>query len=318
MALMKDLIARLAEMGILASPGAIRLLSSNNEPLAIVKDILAGRGELLYLEEEDVAEALRTHPEELEEEEKSEEVPIIGGVGNPSLEAASEGGEAISLTKPMIPLRGVDRYRPIASEYEDDVVVEGDVTGHSLCEGKISDFSRYFADRFNRLRDLIKTRPEMMHTLPIYKAKSRSGKVAVIGIVSRVISTDKGLSVEIEDEEDSISVYISKGSNSRLLKEVGTIIHDEVIGVLGRVKQGRAGRGPSIYPDSIIRPPLPFRHSPNLAEEEISAALVSDLHIGSKTFLEKEWKKAIDFLNGRHYETREVASRIKYLVFPGD
>ena len=52
---MKDLIASLTDMGILASPDAIYLLSNQEDPLGVVREVLAGRGELLFLEEGDVS-----------------------------------------------------------------------------------------------------------------------------------------------------------------------------------------------------------------------------------------------------------------------
>jgi len=319
---MKDLIGQLAEMGIVASPDAVYLLSQQSEPLEIVKDVLAGRGELLFLEEEHVLEAVQKRSTGGSEKNGNDgdglgEVPVIQSFSlNDHYE--SGGGETISLTKPLIPFRGVNRYRPIAAEYSDDIEFEGDITGKSLCEGKISDFSRYFHDRFSRLKEIIRTKPEMIHALPLEKARKKSSEIATIGIVSKVISTEKGLSIVIEDEDESINVFISKARNGRLFNEVGTVLHDEVIGVVGNIRPGREGRGPSLYPKSIIRPPLPYRHSPNHAAEEISAAFVSDLHVGSTTFLKEDWKRVISFLNGKNPETRDVASRIKYLVFTGD
>jgi DNA polymerase II small subunit len=44
------------------------------------------------------------------------------------------------------------------------------------------------------------------------------------------------------------------------------------------------------------------------------AAFLSDMHIGSKTFLHKEWNKFLKWLK----EKNPVAEKIKYLVIPGD
>lgn len=364
---MKELIASLIEMGILASPDALYLLSQQERPLDLVREILAGRGELLYLEEEHVNEAIESHKlnEEYERTDgkggpmdgAQERGGTSGGGGTgegqgeplfdvgqvkplfdvdqrePLFEAgqvelirniplihqiADEDGETISLTKPLIPLRGVDRYRPMAAEYSEDIEISGDITGRSWCEGKISDFLLYFSDRLKRLRTLIRTKPEMMHALPIARARGKSGEVATIGMVTKVYQSEKGLSIEIEDEEESISLFISKSKNARLLRDIGTVLNDEVIGVIGNVRPASGDHGPSMYPSAIIRPPLPFRHSRNHAMEDVSVAFVSDLHVGSNTFLKNEWKRVVSFLKGNNPETREVASRIKYLVFTGD
>lgn len=319
---MKDLIGKLADMGILASPEAVYLLSSHTDPMGIVRDILAGRGELLILEENDVNEAVTSRKEldsKVSESLETEGIPVPI-IRSSTLHGHVEqgDGETISISRPLIPFRGLDNYRPIAAEYSEDIEITGDISGKSWCEGKITDFTKYFHDRLSRLRTIIKTKPEMMHALPIDKARARTGEVATIGIVSKVNSMEKGVSIEIEDEEESLSLFISKARNSRLLNDIGTILNDEVIGVVGNVRPGRGGRGPSMYPSAIIRPPLPFRHSPNYGSEELSVAFVSDLHIGSKTFLQEEWKRVISFLNGKDPDTRNIASHIKYLVFTGD
>lgn len=326
---MKDLISSLTDMGILASPDAIYLLSNQEDPLGVVREVLAGRGELLILEESDVSQTI-----ELMQQSASFDGPDGTPEGNVPLDDIDRpeiirnvnimehyeksDGETISLTKPLIPLRGVDFYRPVAAEYQDDITIQGDITGQSWCEGKISDFSRYFHDRLKRLRDIIKTKPEMMHAIPISRAISKSGEIATIGIVTSVRAGEKGTSFEIEDEDSTLNVFISKTRDPRLIKDVGTILNDEVIGVIGNIRPGRGGRGPSLYPKSIVRPPLPFRHNPSYANQDVSVAFVSDLHIGSTTFLKTEWKRALAFFTGKNHETREVASRIKYLVFTGD
>ncbi len=407
---MEDLISKLVEMGILASPEALSILSQQGEPLDIVRDVLEGRGELLFLEEEHILEAmaLRTqsiagidvefvthdlsdvtlihdqkaiageeaiakedvkndHIGETSEEEIRNEVRVevveerkgdarkiegkddqkdimreepvvvakeevhddLEGTIREARVIINEGhGEEKHPTGPPKPnpsilhqppnkARGsLPTYRPIAAEYEEDIEILGDISGKSECQGKIGDFTRYFDNRFNRLKQLIKTRPEMMHALPIEKVFGKSGEISTIGIVTDVNPIEKGIIIEIEDDDESISIFIRK--DDRLLKEIGTIVNDEIIGVIGKVNRGRNNWRPSIYPKKILRPPLPIQHNPSFADVELSVAFVSDLHSGSNTFLKKEWKRAIDFLNGKHHQLREEASRIKYLVFPGD
>ena len=396
---MRKLITSLTDMGIIASPGALKLLQTQKNPMEMIRHLLMGRGEILYLEERDIKEVLEElqtfsgipdsantiHVEVPANTPVESPAETHAGSGKPALLASSparpdseigkggqlEPGNAVnevsgtaeeistgekeakeaketkapgrdrdeengridggSVSVPVEPVSifdtvqpaksesgsvppGVIRYRPIAAEYAEDFEIVGDITGKSLCEGKISDFSKYFQDRLSRLRAMLKRRPEMLHARSIYNAKKTMDRTATIGIVTGVSNTDHGISVEIEDEEDTINVFISR--NSPVFKDVGTIVNDEVIGVVGSVKLRK--RNAVIYPDAVFRPHLPTRHRPNFADEEVSAAFVSDLHIGSKTFLGEEWKQAMDFLSGKHPDTREIASRIKYLVLPGD
>jgi DNA polymerase II small subunit len=50
------------------------------------------------------------------------------------------------------------------------------------------------------------------------------------------------------------------------------------------------------------------------------AAFLSDIHVGSHTFLGENWKRMLRWLNGQAASKRgrDAAGRIKYLVIPGD
>ena len=54
--------------------------------------------------------------------------------------------------------------------------------------------------------------------------------------------------------------------------------------------------------------------------QEIYAAFTSDLHVGSKKFLEKNFKRFIKWLNAEigSQKQREIASKVKYLFIVGD
>jgi len=70
----------------------------------------------------------------------------------------------------------------------------------------------------------------------------------------------------------------------------------------------------------LYYPDISIQNSRHKSEEPICAAFLSDIHIGSKEFLEKQWLSFIKWVNGQmgNSRQREVAGKIKYIVIPGD
>ncbi len=56
---------------------------------------------------------------------------------------------------------------------------------------------------------------------------------------------------------------------------------------------------------------------PNRSKSEIFSILISDLHIGSKFFMEKEFQNFLEWLNGNG-DNKEIISKIKYICICGD
>ena len=143
-------------------------------------------------------------------------------------------------------------------------------------------------------------------------SRGEKAEVSVIGMVSDVRSTSNGNRLaEIEDMTGSISVLISKDKD---IFETPLLL-DEVVGVTGTVKEGGL-----LMASSIIYPDVPNTNVPRRSEEPSAAALISDVHVGSNTFLEDRWLKFIDWLNGDYEDDRShgLVSRLKYVVVAGD
>ncbi|MEM1513602.1 MAG: DNA-directed DNA polymerase II small subunit [Candidatus Thermoplasmatota archaeon] len=177
----------------------------------------------------------------------------------------------------------------------------------SSCSGKVNDFLYLFRNRFEKIKELIKKRQEMKGFLNIKRAKKVEGDVSIIGIVRDIRSAKNGFILEVEDEEESISVYVAKDISS-------SIINDEVIGIVGK-------RNKDLFiAKNIIRPEIPIEKRNNFSKEEKYVLFISDLHIGSKSFLEEEWKKFVRWLNGESgtERQRDVAKKIKYAIVSGD
>src|SRR2546422_1345058 len=84
---------------------------------------------------------------------------------------------------------------------------------------------------------------------------------------------------------------------------------DEVVGVVGTVND----RG-LVIAKSIVRRDLPTVKVFRGTRHHVRAAFMSDIHVGSRTFLEDKWCKVSSWIGGAD----EIAASIRYLVVSGD
>ncbi|MEK6810376.1 MAG: DNA-directed DNA polymerase II small subunit [Candidatus Thermoplasmatota archaeon] len=193
-----------------------------------------------------------------------------------------------------------------APEIAEDLRILKDITGRSTCEGTLADFSRYFHHRFTTLSRILRSRPEGAGAIEIARAKRLSREVKMIGIVRDVRPTKNGHRiVELEDDTDTVSVLLL--ANSSLAAD--PIVHDEVIGVVGTSNE----RGLMIA-KSILHPDLPTAKSFPRTRDRIRVAFMSDIHVGSRTFLADRWAKFRDWVTNGD----ELARSLRYLVVSGD
>ncbi len=205
-------------------------------------------------------------------------------------------------------------FKPIAKDIEPRIKIfeEFDVTGKSESSGSVNDFIDFFRDRFNRISEILRSRPG-----PTVKDIKRLKKIRptetarIIGMVSdkRMSRTGHYL-IHIEDLSDNLTVLVPK-DNQSLMAKASSILPDEVIAV-----DGRFSRGDLFIASDIIQPDIP-KKEPKTSDEDIALAMISDLHVGSNLFLEKYFRKFLDWLNGKG-ERKDLAERIKYITIAGD
>ena len=194
--------------------------------------------------------------------------------------------------------------KKIIKNEEEGIEIIKDATNKKGAGG-IEGFLNVFRDRYEKISSLIKKRHEMRNAIPI-KRISRYEDVSVIGIVRDVRSVKNGYIAEIEDEEAWFPVFIPKDVDA-------AIVNDEVIGIIGK------RRNDLLIARSIVRPEIPIKEKKK-GNKEAYIVFTSDTHIGSKSFLEKNWNKFIEWLRGRvgNERQKEVAKKVEYVVISGD
>ncbi|MDP6662394.1 MAG: metallophosphoesterase [Candidatus Thalassarchaeaceae archaeon] len=209
-----------------------------------------------------------------------------------------------------------------ARDIDAEIQVHFDITGQSTTEGRLSDIQLCFRSRLSQIRDMMLT----SRTLPRrptsnveawrnrQRHNSKDYEITIVGLVSEVRWTRTGkLRFVVEDESAQISCLLNPPSDATPLHpSLDGLMDDEIIGASGYFLSG--DRDSPFWVRDIHKPPL-GNHSKEQAGKEsaISAAFLSDIHLGSKTFLSSQWEKLI-----RWFNTDPLARTVKYFVLSGD
>lgn len=195
------------------------------------------------------------------------------------------------------------------------VVPGTDVTGNSTCEGDIEDFVEYFRNRFASLKRIIERRSDFGPSKKIKDAMTMDREVRIIGMVYEKRTTANGnlmLTVEDDggDKNSTCRVLINK--ESQYAEDV--YVCDEVIGFIGRPAKSREGGKSTMFlAEKVVKPDVPKGHAWENSDSQSTVAFLSDIHIGSYTFLDEHWKKMIKWLK----ENSEKMN-LNYIIMPGD
>ncbi len=200
----------------------------------------------------------------------------------------------------------------LAKDIEPELVIyeQSDVSDKSSCEGTVDDFVKHFNQRYSKIARILRERVNLRSAEQIKDVK-KNEDATIIGIVTDKRKSEKGYRfLEVEDPTGSITVMVPLDKPA-LLRQYETILLDEVIGVSGKMYNEL------LVASEISEPDLPLDHIRNMADVPVCVAFISDLHIGSYLFLEKEFNNFLDWLNLKG-NRRDVSERVKYLFVAGD
>lgn len=218
----------------------------------------------------------------------------------------------------IIDIKKVKGWKPKAKDYDPEINIIKDVTGNSDIEGTTSDFTKLFINRYSSLRKILKNqRRELANVIPIDRIKKSGIKdIQIIGIVKDVRTTTNGHRlIELEDETE-IATCIALKNNHEILQMANEVVPDEIVGIRGQLSKN----GDLIVIQSVIYPDISIQNERHKAEAPLYAAFLSDIHVGSKQFMENEWQAFLRWINGQigNSRQRDVAGKIKYIIIPGD
>jgi DNA polymerase II small subunit len=269
-------------------------------------DELAEKGVRVTVEAE---ELLKSKPPEHELIERiiALQKPLISKEDIESLISPPAPSQEVEVIRP-------DSFVPLAREFSADIKLNHtlDVTGKSRTKGEVDNFISYFRNRYERLSRMLRRNGTVQTDLADIR-KRLNERVRVVVIVSDKKETKKGnLLFEVEDLTGSFKVVVSQSKfNDKILDKARGVLFDDVIAITGKVLE------PYIIAEELEWPDLPVVREKKRSENDVATAYLSDIHFGSRYFLEKKLESFVEWLHGRG-EARDLAGKVKYLVIAGD
>lgn len=194
-------------------------------------------------------------------------------------------------------------------EYDFEIIQ--DTSKKSYTSGELENLISYFKSRYEKLAKILQRRPELKAFQKVSEIEESQTSLSLILMVRDIRTTKNGHKlIEFEDDTGSIPILFSN-KNEELFKEAEKLVKDEVVGILAD-KNGDLAIGNQIIDPGVTRIPQ--------KDMDFGIVFLSDVHIGSLTFLEDAFNRFIDWINCDfgNEKQREIASDVKYLVIGGD
>lgn len=321
----RDIVSELLARNCLITPECYEILEDLDDDTIDIDRLAEELKDELVITAEKLTEALGRYEdllsEGLNEQLKIDENKALVNediVLSPAKKESIVEQESEKLPTPEKKLSKLKEFSPIGKHIKAKVKILAESTGKTTVEGTIKDFSKYFRSRYKQLSAILKSRGDIGGAFRIgdlRKAKlEEHERIALIGMVTNKISLKNGgLMFEVEDPTGNITITIPSNMQEILLK-AGTLLEDQVAAFYGKIY------GDRLVLDDFVFPDIPLTRKATKLEKSISVCMTSDLHIGSKEFLEESFLKLVDFLNGRIDDPyqRTLASQVKYFIICGD
>ncbi|TET29336.1 MAG: DNA-directed DNA polymerase II small subunit [Candidatus Heimdallarchaeota archaeon] len=322
MAKKRDLVRELLDKHCLITPESYEILEDLDADVVDIDKLAEALKDEIVVTPDKLREALASFVELLSEGslEIEESIELLErkpetktSSSQPKIDSTKEDVKLI----PRIKERKTE-FKPIGKQIKTKLKVLQESSGKTTVEGSIVDFKKYFTSRYKQLFDILRRRGDVSGSIGIKdldRAKLETNeRITIIGIV-----TDKrtlkngGLLLELEDPTGRLTAAIP-AKMKELLVKAGALLQDQVAGFFGRLYEGR------FILDDFVFPDIPIAMKKTTIEEPISVCMTSDLHIGSKEFLEDSFNDLLGFLNGKVDDPYQqtLASHVKYLIINGD
>lgn len=171
----------------------------------------------------------------------------------------------------------------------------------------VDGFNALFSSRYTKMKRIMSNRPEAKMLKPISTVITVKSKdeIYVSGLVSDRRTERNIIRITLDDPSGSIETIVIDDN----LKEIASsLLMDQF--VMEKIVVGKNG---GFIVKDIILPDIPD-HVANRSKTETYALFLSDLHIGSRYFMEREFSDLIEWLSGPD----PVARKVRFVVIGGD
>ena len=194
-----------------------------------------------------------------------------------------------------------------------DFEIIQDTSKKSYTSGELENLIAYFKSRYEKLSNILQKRPDLKNFTKIADIDDSQESLTLILMVREIRTSKNGHKiVEFEDDTGTISILFTN-KNEELFAEAEKLVKDEVVGVIAnKSNDSNFAFGQQIINPGVLRIPE--------KEMDFGIVFLSDVHIGSLTFLEDAFQRFIDWINCEYgsEEQRRVAEDVKYLIIGGD
>ena len=190
---------------------------------------------------------------------------------------------------------------------QSDLKVLSDPTEKITSGEGVKGYNALFSSRFNKLKRIISERPEskMLKSISVVKSTKLENDVFVCGLVTARSAERNITKLVLEDPSGSFEGIIF---DDELQKTAGTLLIDQFVMV--RVA---TAKNSGLMIKDLIMPDLPDQKI-NKSESEVYAVFLSDLHIGSKYFMEEELVEFVKWISSPD----PVARKVRFVLIGGD
>ena len=193
-------------------------------------------------------------------------------------------------------------------EHQVEFEILSDPTEKITSAEGVEGYGELFVSRFNKLRQIMSDRPESKKVKDIESVKSNSkndDELYVWGLVTDRKSDRNITKITVEDPTSSMEIVVFEGD---LKDSADTLLMDQF--AMFKIVPAKNG---GFFAKDIILPDIP-EHTTNRSKTETYAVFLSDLHVGSKFFMEEELEDFIKWISSAD----PIARKIRFVVIGGD
>ncbi len=190
---------------------------------------------------------------------------------------------------------------------EDNHVILFDPSKNVTSAEGIDGFSALFTSRYQKLLKIMMQRSQSKKLTPISNVTNgKLGEETYIAglLMDRKIERDV-TKLTIDDPTGSIEVLVF---NKEIQDTANSLLMDQFL-----MASIAAGKNGGFIVRELLLPDIPD-HISNRSKTETYAVLISDLHVGSKYFLEKEFKEFVSWLSSPD----PIARKVRFVLVGGD
>jgi DNA polymerase II small subunit len=323
---LSKIISFITSRGFQIHPDALVLIeNAEGEMIQIVEEILSGKKERKdpkIISSEDIKNALGLSKQAtLTENDKVNSNSIVLNRSDSNKHLSIRKGSE----KTALELITDDPINFKQNYYNNNIVYD---SNYSINSGEgVEGYISLFRSRFDKSLKILSSRPDGKKIKKIETMKqsfSQSRNNSNTNLRSKEKKEESlfiaGLVMEKKPKKNSYNIIIDDQTglleiaayNDNLKKQISLLTLDQMI----MIELENNVKRKNYVIKNLYSLDVPDRIA-NRAHSEIYAVLISDLHIGSKFFMENEFQTFLDWLNSSG-EHKDIVSKIKYICICGD